>query len=238
MDLKESDALGDLAEQHWYYRSKAAAMGRYIQHIKPIRVLDIGAGSGFFTKYLLRETTVSMGVCVDTGYRSEWDEEINRKTIQFRRSCGKLAVDLVLLMDVLEHVDDDCALLLEYASKVPTGTPFLITVPAFQWLWSGHDVFLEHRRRYEIAELEKTIRNARLNIERSSYYFGFILPIVAALRLSESLTPGSHNEPASQLRRHSWLTNTILTTICRSELPICRINRLGGLSVFCLARKT
>ena len=52
-----------------------------------------------------------------------------------------------MIADVLEHVDDDLALLRQYAAKLGEGGRIVITVPAFSFLWSGHDVFLEHRRR-------------------------------------------------------------------------------------------
>ena len=62
------------------------------------------------------------------------------------------------MMDVLEHVDNDAGLVRHYATKVPSGAHFLVTVPAFRFLWSGHDVFLEHKRRYTLAEIEQTMR--------------------------------------------------------------------------------
>jgi hypothetical protein len=71
-------------------------------------------------------------------------EERIGKPLLFRRSVDQSDADLVLLMDVIEHVEDDVGLVREYANKVAPGTRFITTVPAFMWLWSGHDVFLEH----------------------------------------------------------------------------------------------
>lgn len=237
MDLKESALLGGAEESHWYYKSKAAAMCRYLNGLSSTLVLDIGAGSGFFTRHLLRHTSVSQGLCVDTGYNGDSDEQYSGKLLQFRRSCDIVNAGLVLLMDVLEHVADDSGLLDGYAAKVPKGAKFLITVPAFQWLWSDHDLFLEHHRRYSISQLMRVVRKAGLTVERCSYYFGFVLPIASALRVSHRLWPGSRREPTSQLRQHGRLANAALTMMCRAELPVLYANRLGGLSVFCLARK-
>ena len=61
--------------------------------------------------------------------------------------CGR-GCRVILLMDVLEHVDDDVGLLRAYAEPARPGTRFIVSVPAFSWLWSAHDEFLEHRRRY------------------------------------------------------------------------------------------
>ena len=97
--------------------------------------------------------------------------------------------NLVLMMDVLEHVPDDTALLRSYAARVQPGTRFLITVPAHKWMWSGHDVFLEHYRRYTLREVEALISRAGLTRVATSYYFGFTLPLAAGVRLGRRLNP-------------------------------------------------
>ncbi len=125
-------------------------------------ILDIGAGSGFFTKYLLSNTSAENGICVDISYLKEWHEQVAGKKIQFRNNCGPVDADLVLLMDVLEHVDNDLELLREYVEKVPNGTRFLISVPAFNFLWSKHDDFLGHKRRYTLNTLSKVVSLAGL----------------------------------------------------------------------------
>jgi SAM-dependent methyltransferase len=237
MDLKESAALGECVDEHWYYHSKAAAVHRYLAGTEGDRILDVGAGSGFFTKYLLEHSSASTGICVDRGYPRDWEEAWFGKPLLFRRSCDSVEADLVLFMDVLEHVDDDAAFLSEYVAKAAAGARFLVTVPAFQWLWSSHDVFLEHRRRYHIRQLEKTVTNAGLRIVRCSYYFGLVLPLAAIVRLTERVTKSAGREARSQLKQHSWLTNSLLISLCHAELPVLLVNRLAGLSVFCLALK-
>jgi hypothetical protein len=137
------------------------------------------------------------------------------------------------MMDVLEHVDDDRWLLRHYAEKVPAGAHFLVTVPAFAFLWSGHDVFLEHKRRYRLPEIEAAMRDAGLEIVRGSYYFGFVFPLAAAVRLADRNT----TEPRSSLKKQGAVANGILTALCAAELPLFPVNRLAGLSCFVLARK-
>jgi hypothetical protein len=139
----------------------------------------------------------------------------------------------VLMMDVLEHVDDDRGLLRHYAAKVPPGAHFLVTVPAFRFLWSGHDVFLEHKRRYRLGEIETAMREAGLQVVRGSYYFGFVFPLATAVRLVERNTI----EPRSSLKKHGALTNGILGAVCAAELPLFPFNRLAGLSAFVLAKR-
>jgi 2-polyprenyl-3-methyl-5-hydroxy-6-metoxy-1,4-benzoquinol methylase len=233
MDLKEEDILGADIGRHWYYRSKAAALRRMVGGLGPRRILDIGAGSGFFSRHLLAESGAQSALCVDIGYASDRDDSEGGKPVLYRRDTGPTDCDLVLMMDVLEHVDDDRGLVRHYAAKVPSGAHFLVTVPAFRFLWSGHDVFLEHKRRYRLGEIETAMRDAGLQVVRGVYYFGFIFPLAAAVRLVERNT----TEPRSSLKKHNPLTNGILSAMCAAELPLFPINRLAGLSAFVLARK-
>jgi hypothetical protein len=195
MDLKEEDILGADIGRHWYYRAKAAALRRAVGDLRPRRILDVGAGSGFFSRHLLAETAAQSALCVD--------------------------------------IDDDRGLLRHYAAKVPSGTHFLVTVPAFGFLWSGHDVFLEHKRRYRLGEIEATMRDAGLRVMRGSYYFGLVFPLAAAVRLASRRT----TEPKSSLKQHGAMTNGLLSALCAAELPLFLLNRLAGLSAFVLAKK-
>ena len=160
MDLKEQEVLGDLAAAHWYYRAKSAAMLRMLGDAPVGRVLDVGAGSGFFSRQVLDRTQAEAAICVDPNYPAEHEERQGGKTIRFVQGVGDFDGDLVLMMDVLEHVADDTALLAEYAAKVRAGTRFLLTVPAHMWMWSGHDVFLQHYRRYTIGEVDRLVMRA------------------------------------------------------------------------------
>jgi SAM-dependent methyltransferase len=232
MDLKEEDILGDDIGQHWYYQSKAAALCRMVDGLRPQRLLDVGAGSGFFSRHLLANGAQS-ALCVDVGYQRSWDETVGGKPVLYRRDCDATDCDLVLMMDVLEHVDDDVGLVRHYASRVPSGAHFLVTVPAFRFLWSGHDVFLEHKRRYTLAEIERSMRDAGLAVVRGAYYFGAIFPLAAAVRLATRGDP----TPRSSLRKHGALGNRLLAAACAIELPLFPLNRLAGLSAFVLAKK-
>ncbi|MDP1965719.1 MAG: methyltransferase domain-containing protein [Reyranella sp.] len=233
MDLKEEDILGADISRHWYYRSKAAALRRSVRTLNPRHLLDVGAGSGFFSRHLLAETPAESALCVDIGYPGDRDDSVAGKPVRYRRDTAATACDLVLMMDVLEHVDDDRGLVRHYASKVPSGAHFLVTVPAFAFLWSGHDVFLEHKRRYRLPEIEAALRDGGLEIVRGAYYFGLVFPLAAAMRLADRNT----TEPRSSLKKHGALANGLLTAACAAELPLFPYNRLAGLSAFVLAKK-
>jgi len=233
MDIKEQDILGEAIGQHWYYRAKGAAMRALLGASAPRHVLDVGAGSGFFSRLLL-EQGAGAATCVDPGYPDDHEEVHAGRPIRFVRDVGPGDFDLALMMDVLEHVDDDVGLLSEYAAKAAAGARFLITVPAFQWMWSGHDVFLEHRRRYTLAQLEHVVARAGLRVRHGCYYYGFLLPVAAARRLAAG---ASRNIAKSDLQMHSPAVNAALGAVCSAELSVFRANRVAGLTVFCLAEK-
>ena len=234
MDLKETDILGEDIGAHWYYASKARAMSRMLDGSTPRRIVDVGAGSGFFSRHLLSTSSAREAWCVDISYPCDRDCEESQKILRYRRSIDYVDANLVLLMDVLEHVDDDVGLLREYVKKVPDDSEFLLTVPAFNWLWSSHDDFLEHRRRYTLPQVERVVRAAGLEVRRAFYYFGLVLPLAAGVRVTDRMY-GPKLAPQSQLKRHCPAINRLLAGICALELPIMRLNRLGGLSIFCLA---
>ena len=133
----------------------------------------------------------------------------------------------------------DMSLLRAYASCMPGGGSVLITVPAFQCLWSGHDVFLEHRRRYSRTGLEAVVRAAGLQVVRSRYFFGLLLPIVATMRLRDGrrLAAG-RTEAKTALKAYPASIGALLTLLHDVErVALVPFNRLAGLSVFCLARR-
>jgi hypothetical protein len=140
------------------------------------------------------------------------------------------------MMDVIEHVADDRALVRDYVEKAPAGSRFVITVPAFMWLWSPHDVFLEHHRRYTLGETELVLRDAGLTIEHGHYFYGAVLPLVATVRAWKRATAGN-TPPASDMQQHGRLVNSLLYGASAAETAVMRLNRLGGTTAMVRAIK-
>ena len=234
MDVKEFSQLSGAPEKHWYYAAKFDLLAATVRRFKARSIADVGAGSGVFSRLLLEHTDCEEALCVDPAYEREYDEVVNGKPLRFRRDYEGRDFDLILLMDVLEHVDDDAGLLRHVAAAVTPGTPVFITVPAFRFLWSAHDVFLDHRRRYTAAMLANTIGRAGLTVIWLRYFYLAILPLVILVRLlSRRRDPrqGSDLRPAPGVI--GWLLKAVLQLERRAVFPL---NRVAGLSVVGLAR--
>ncbi|MBU3539660.1 bifunctional 2-polyprenyl-6-hydroxyphenol methylase/3-demethylubiquinol 3-O-methyltransferase UbiG [Polynucleobacter sp. UB-Tiil-W10] len=236
MDLKETEILGDGIADHWYYSSKAKMLEQVIGPISKNKILDIGAGSAFFSKHLLKNTSAQECMCLDISYPENTEGTAYGKPIHFYRDTVPYSADLVLLMDVLEHIPDDVAFLKSHVDPLPSGTHFLITVPAFQFLWSSHDVFLEHQRRYTLKRLEKVVLECGLIPQKQFYFYGLVFPLALITRLADKFS-SQDQVPRSKLVKHHPIINWLLKKICSLELHLMGMNQVAGLSVVCLAKK-
>ncbi len=239
MDLKEEEALGADASGHWYYVSKARAIRDLARSAgggrAPQPVLDIGAGSGVIARMMLKEGVASRVRCVDLHYEADWIAAHSDDEISFHTSVTPGEESLVLMIDVIEHVEDDVALLKEAADNVPSGARFVVSAPAFQFLWSSHDVFLEHHRRYTAAMMRRSIEAAGLNPLTVRFFYGGIFPVAAVVKTLDRLRGGA---PKSQMGGVPGPLNAALIAAHDVERAVLfPLNALAGVTVFCLAEK-
>ena len=93
------------------------------------------------------------------------------------------AYDLIALLDVLEHVQDDRAALAAIAGKLKPGGRVLVTVPANPWMWSAHDAAHHHFRRYARPDLRRVAQAAGMKVELMSFFNTVLFPLAATLRI-------------------------------------------------------
>jgi 2-polyprenyl-3-methyl-5-hydroxy-6-metoxy-1,4-benzoquinol methylase len=231
MDLKELDFVDP--SHHWYYQSKLRVLRQALTRWSPAAraIVDVGAGSGFFATQLTDLNAGGHVTCVDPHYDSE---SIARAgALRFTRVLPPKeipATDLFLFIDVLEHVVDDVALLREYTATARPGAYIFVTVPAFMSLWSAHDVYLEHERRYTLQQLTRQVELAGLEVLHGRYIFASIFPVAWLVRRLRRTSPaGSDMKPVP--KPLNWL----LTMVSTEEHRVPR-NRVAGLSAFVVAR--
>lgn len=238
MDLKEERAIGGDPKRHWYYIAKGRAIMSLVSGAPTERLLDVGAGSGVFSEMLVEKGIAKRSTCVDPNYEDDWVGARSGDKIAYRRAVERTDADLVLMIDVIEHVDDDKGLVAHYAATAAPGTRFLISVPAFEFLWSSHDDFLEHRRRYTLEGLQDVVRRAGLEVVAARYFFGLLFPAAAAMRLADRALKGDREATQSALKAApDWLNKALVAVHDVERLALFPFNRLAGVTAFCLAEK-
>jgi SAM-dependent methyltransferase len=238
MDLKEERAIGGDPQSHWYYISKGRAIRALIGDAHYARVLDVGAGSGVFSRMLTAEGIATHATCIDPNYTEAQMRTASNARVSFVRAVSETDASLVLMIDVIEHVDDDVALVADYARMAPEGARFVISVPAFNFLWSSHDEFLDHRRRYTLETLERTVAAAGLKPLSLRYFFGALFPAVAALRIADRALKGDKEASASALKAApGWLNRSLVAIHDLERAALFPFNKIAGVTAFCLAEK-
>lgn len=236
MDLKEEQAIGGDPAAHWYYISKWRAIRSMIGDGPYKSVLDVGAGSGVFSRMMTEDGVALKSLCVDPNYTDEWLVRCD-PAIEYTRDVNMTDADLVMMIDVIEHIDDDVSPIADYAQMADPGTRFMISVPAFNFLWSSHDEFLEHRRRYTLESLEAAVVKAGLKPLKSRYFFGILFPAVAAMRIADRALRGDKEPESAMKSAPAWLTKTLIAIHDIERATLFPVNRVAGVTVFCLAEK-
>ena len=238
MDLKEESTIGGDPQRHWYYIAKGRAIKSMLGAVPIETLLDVGAGSGVFSRQLVDDGLADRAICVDPHYDDDFMRERGTNAVTYMREASNAEADTVLMIDVIEHVDDDVALIKDHVANAKDGARFLISVPAFQMLWSSHDEFLDHRRRYTLEELERVVGEAGLDVVEARYFFGLLFPAVAALRLADRAMKGEKEATQSALKTApEWLNRSLVAIHDLERATVFAHNKLAGVTAFCLARK-
>src|SRR5687767_2614351 len=128
--------------------------------------------------------------------------------------------DVITAFDVVEHLEDDEKALAGIHDRLPSGGLFICTVPAFPFLWSGHDVVHHHYRRYTRASLRRRLEDAGFTVERLGYFNTCLFPAAAAIRVLHRSRPGAPS--ASDAATPHPLVNRLLLALFASERFLLR----------------
>ncbi len=255
--MEQAEAKAAAAEiqedEHWWFATRTWAIEKFLARLSPARgldILDIGCGAGNMIHHLRRYGRVH-GVELDPrpvqiararGYDVRQGDAT--RGLPFPDEC----FDLVTALDVIEHVDDDGALLREAARVLKPGGTLLVTTPAFGWLWSYNDELNAHKRRYTAGELNARLGRARLRVRRTSYNFFLVFPMAAGMiwlrnRTQKKVQLSSHHfeQDAYQVEMEpvSPILNTTLRAVGRAEAVLIGWGNLPfGTSLISLAEKT
>lgn len=244
MDKSLYDQFYELEASHWWFVARREIILSLIKRLLPKGakdILDVGCGTGIMLERLkafgkVRGMDFSEDAVKYSNMRLEKKVEIRQGRLDGELPYEKGSTDLVTLLDVIEHIDDDRGALENVRKLLRPGGTLVCTVPAFQFLWSGHDVLNHHKRRYTWKELYDKITAAGFKIEKISYFNTLLSPpvfIARCLRSSEK-----RYEPKSDFKTYpGWLNGLLKNIFLLERLLINYIDFPFGISLICIAKR-
>jgi SAM-dependent methyltransferase len=243
---EESRALlAHAAREGWWFRAKEDIVASLIApHLPPdCRALVLGIGSGGTIRrirQLVPRATVT-GLDIDPDavrLLDQIDPAGTYRVADIERDalCDASSIDLAVALDVIEHLDDDRALVERVRHALAPGGLFAVHVPAHQWLFSSHDEHLGHRRRYRPRELERLFQECGFEIVHSTPLFASTLILLAGWRKGLQPLLGLRTDRSDVSLGLPDLVDTTLYGLARIEGAVARVGLPFGSSHFLLAR--
>ena len=144
--------------------------------------------------------------------------------------------DLVLAMDVIEHIKEDDLVIKELERLVKPNGILVITVPAYKWMWGVQDEVAHHFRRYTMGSILKLASVTRLSIVKKSYFNTFLFPVAAIVRLASKWFNKKNRESDFEINNN--FLNPLLYFIFNTEIKLLKwLNYPFGVSILLVARK-
>lgn len=245
MDIRESyDCDGNLPRHFWEIARFEFVKKLIFKTVpSPQNVIDIGCGDCFVLQSLAELFPASEFTGIDTALTEDMIKKLTSGSNHHgnmtlcRDLKHKLAgkADLILLLDVLEHIEDEKIFLRNLHDLLHQNSKIIITVPAFQKLFTDHDRFLKHHRRYNRKELLKVLEYSGLKVTYSGYIFCTLLPF----RILQKLF-GVKSAKQNSLRAGNKFINRISAAILQTDAAITsglsfKKIYIPGLSCFAVA---
>jgi SAM-dependent methyltransferase len=249
MDRDQYDRLAYLEDRSWWFRLKREIVFDWLDRelrksgsFPDPTVVDVGCGAGGTLSRLPFDAR-AIGVEFD----DEQVKEAKRRGVPrlMRASAGELPIrsescNAILMLDVLEHLEDDRGALVEVHRVLATRGFLLATVPAHPFLWSPHDEAFHHKRRYRRQELASKVRDTGFHLSRMSYAFATAFPFACMIRPPTRLLAraGIANRRADDFRLLPACLEDLAYSVALWEAAWLRRRALPfGLSLIIVARK-
>jgi SAM-dependent methyltransferase len=235
MDPTLWEEISAVEDRHWWFTARRSIILHLVSQLAPAgaSVLDIGCGTGF-TLEALAARFDAWGLEPDPAVRARTRTLVRDRVLagdtRDRSALGDRRFDVVLLLDVLEHVEDDRAELSSAAAALAPGGKLVITVPANPGLWSDHDDRNGHYRRYTEASLRALLAKAGLTPALCTHINSRLYPLVL---LHRRRGPSS----ASELRVPPAPVNALFRRIFAGERHHLSRGYGQGLSLLSVASR-
>ena len=221
METYTYQLMRELEEKHWWFvarRNILESVLSTLQLPETSNILEVGCGTGGNITFLRKLGDL---ICVESdGSAAGLARERNLVPVlpgalpnempEFDRQF-----DLIVLFDVIEHIDEDGESLLNLCKLLKPGGRIVLTVPAFAFLWSQHDEENHHKRRYSRNSLSSLVISNGLSLDYISYFNFWLFPLVAGIRVIRKFIP--YQGAWQDMKLPAALPNRILQSIFNSE---------------------
>ncbi len=238
MELEYGLAYRELYERHWWFRAREEFLLQYLRTNNlgcSGTALDVGCGDGLFLDKLKSLGCTPHGLEADSRLVSENTKKKHPIHLgilddDFRPDA---TYDLILMLDVLEHIEDDVDALQHVRRCLSPNGVLVLTVPAFSWLWTAHDDINHHFRRYTNETLRNAVEAAGLKTDASRYFYNWLVPLKLMVRCKEKLLGISTDSP----KVPSAFINNLFSGLSRLEQRLTsNIQMPAGSSLFAVCK--
>lgn len=232
LDIQQTRLHAKIEDEHWWFVGRREIVRSIVDQVLPAPerglVVDVGCGTGGNLAALVHDYRC---VGIDPSEEAirlarERFPGIDFLSGHAPADLGPLngEADMLLLLDVLEHVRDDRELLADLVGEMRPGACLLITVPADMSLWGPHDTAYGHFRRYEGKQLRSTWDGLRVKVRLFSYFNTTLYPLVKGVRLLTRFRRSAWGEAGTDLRIPSPYTNALLRWLfSREARALCAV---------------
>lgn len=241
MDPALYGTLNEAERYHWWMVARREILMRFLSRRLPAgaTLIEIGCGTGYLLdrardRYRvtgLDSSPEAVEIC-----RAKGLADVHAGAIPDPPPGPPRRFDAVLLLDVIEHLDDDRAALDFAAGLLAPGGLLVVTVPAFMFLWSEHDELAHHKRRYTAGRLRAALEGAGWRIERLTYFNSLLFPVAVLAHAWHRLRGGARRAHHYEFRPGP--VNSALRAVFAAEGPLLdAVSFPVGVSVLCAARR-
>lgn len=203
MDRAVFDRMAEIDGEHWWFAARREIIARLIERQGGLpaapRILEVGAGTGSNLELLMRYGRVD-AIEPDDQARALASARsglvVKGGLLPDGVQLDERAYDLIVLLDVLEHIPEDLGTLAALRPKLARGGRLMVTVPAAPWMWSAHDAAHHHHRRYTAETLGEVFAKAGYRVRYRSHFNTILFPLIAAARIAGRLAKRESGDDA------------------------------------------
>ncbi len=234
----------DVESEHFWFKARRHYILQLLENTnRDATILDIGCSSGvLLTEFAQKgfDQSKLYGIDISEKAIANCHEKgiPNTSVMDAQEITLKEKFDVVIASDCLEHLKEDRKALKNWIDLLEPNGTLLVFVPAFMSLWSAHDVFNMHHRRYTKPELVTKLKETGFTITKASYWNFFLFFPVYLFRLISNLRKSKSEDASGDLDNPSRFNESIYRLIKFENQLLKRMNFPFGVSTFCIAKKT